>query len=155
MNTVFEVAKAHGLRTAWSDKHPAYEILNGPSGTGPDDLFAEEINSNVDRAGNDWTSVNSLTRQYDDYKVQAVLNEIRRDDHSGTRAVGVPAIFGMNFQSVSTAEKLPTSDGQVGGYNASGTVPGPLLQSALAFVDRKLTTIDRASRTPASTARRR
>ena len=63
---------------------------------------------------------------------------------TGTRAVGVPAIFGMNFQSVSTAEKLPTSDGQVGGYNASGTVPGPLLQSALAFVDRELTTIDRA-----------
>jgi len=128
----------------WSDKHPAYEILNGPSGTGLDNLFAPEINSNADRAGNDWTSVNSLTRQYDDYKVQAVLNEIRGDDHSGTRAVGVPAIFGMNFQSVSTAEKLPTSDGQVGGYNASGTVPGPLLQSALAFVDRELTTIDRA-----------
>ena len=34
VNTVFEVARAHGLRTAWSDKHPAYEILNGPSGTG-------------------------------------------------------------------------------------------------------------------------
>jgi hypothetical protein len=28
-NTVFEVAAAHGLRTAWSDKHPAYEILSG------------------------------------------------------------------------------------------------------------------------------
>ena len=31
VNTVFEVAKSAGLTTAWSDKHPAYEILNGPS----------------------------------------------------------------------------------------------------------------------------
>jgi hypothetical protein len=29
VNTVFDVARAHNLRTAWSDKHPAYEILNG------------------------------------------------------------------------------------------------------------------------------
>jgi len=34
VNTIFEAARAHGLRTAWSDKHPAYEILNGPSGAG-------------------------------------------------------------------------------------------------------------------------
>src|SRR6478672_11096498 len=42
VNTVFEVAKHAGLRTAWSDKHPAYEILGGPSGTGLDDLFPPE-----------------------------------------------------------------------------------------------------------------
>jgi len=41
--------------------------------------------------------------------------------------VGVPAIFGMNFQTVSTAQKLPTSDGLTGGYLPGGTVPGPLL----------------------------
>ena len=38
---------AAGLRTAWSDKHPAYEILNGPSGTGIQDLFTPEINSDA------------------------------------------------------------------------------------------------------------
>ena len=38
-NTVFEVIKQSGGLTAWSDKHPAYEILNGPSGKGIDDLF--------------------------------------------------------------------------------------------------------------------
>ena len=32
VNTIFEVAHAHGLRTAWSDKHPAYEALDGPVG---------------------------------------------------------------------------------------------------------------------------
>jgi len=39
VNNVFELVKAAGGRTAWSDKHPAYEFLNGPSGTGIDDLF--------------------------------------------------------------------------------------------------------------------
>ena len=33
VNTVFEVARQHGLGTAWSDKHPAYEIL--PARPGP------------------------------------------------------------------------------------------------------------------------
>ena len=47
VNTIFEVAKAHGLKTAWSDKHPAYEILNGHSGNGVDDLFTPEIDSNA------------------------------------------------------------------------------------------------------------
>src|SRR5262249_40440158 len=46
VNTVFEVIKRAGHRTAWSDKHPAYDLVNGPSGTGVDDLFNPEINSN-------------------------------------------------------------------------------------------------------------
>ena len=72
---------------------------------------------------------NALTQQYDSYKVQAVLNEINGFDHSGTNKVGTPAIFGMNFQTVSTAEKLPTSDGLTGGYLADGVTPGPLLRA--------------------------
>jgi arylsulfatase A-like enzyme len=44
----------------------------------------------------------------------------------------------MNFQSVSTAQKLPTSDGLTGGYLPGGKVPGPLLSGALDFVDREL-----------------
>jgi hypothetical protein len=43
VNNVFEIVKAAGGRTAWSDKHPAYEFLNGPSGTGVDDLYTPEI----------------------------------------------------------------------------------------------------------------
>jgi hypothetical protein len=140
VNTIFEVAQAAGLRTAWSDKHAAYEILNGPSGHGIQDLFTPEINSDAPTAGssNDWTTDNALTQQYDRYKVQAVLNEIRGFDHGGTQQVGTPAIFGMNFQSVSTAEKLPTSDGKAGGYLADGTTPGPLLSGALDFVDAQI-----------------
>jgi hypothetical protein len=137
VNTVFEVARAHGLRTAWSDKHPAYEILNGPSGTGVQDLFTPEINSAADAVGDDWTTDNALTQEYDSTKVAAVLNEIDGLDHSGIRRVGTPAIFGMNFQTVSTAEKLPISDGLAGGYNPDGT-PGPLLSKALDYIDTQV-----------------
>ncbi len=136
-NTIFEVAHQAGLRTAWSDKHPAYDIVNGPSGNGVDDLFTPEINSDGP-AGGDWTSINASTQQYDGYKVGAVLNELSGLDHSGQTRVGVPAILGLNFQSVSTAEKLPMSGGQAGGYLPGGTVPGPVLTNALDFVDAQL-----------------
>ena len=105
VNTIFEVARAAGLRTAWSDKHPAYQILGGPSGTGVQDFFTPEINSNASVSGAaDWTKDNALTQVYDSFKVQAVINEINGFDHSGKTRVGTPAIFGMNFQTVSTAE---------------------------------------------------
>lgn len=140
VNTIFEVARGAGLRTAWSDKHPAYEILNGPSGTGVQDLFTPEINSDAPTkgSGKDWTKDNALTRRYDAFKVQAVVNEIDGLDHSGTTKVGTPAIFGMNFQAVSTAQKLPTSGGQAGGYLSDGVTPGPVLQGALDFVSREV-----------------
>ncbi len=156
VNTIFEVAHKAGLRTAWSDKHAVYESFNGPSGTGIDDMFAPEIDSTPIEpngtpypSGGTWTSDNAATRQYDSYKVQAVLNEIDGYDHSRTKRVGVPAIFGMNFQAVSTAEKLPKSEGVIGGpvlaggYLAGTTTPGPLLSSALDYVNARLTAIDR------------
>ena len=43
MNNIFELIKAGQGRTAWSDKHPAYEFVNGPSGAGADDLYTPEI----------------------------------------------------------------------------------------------------------------
>jgi hypothetical protein len=140
VNTVFEVARSAGLGTAWSDKHPAYEVLNGPSGAGIQDLFTPEINSDAPTLGssNDWTKVNSLTQQYDSYKVQAVINEINGFDHSGTRVAGTPAIFGMNFQTISTAQKLPASGGMAGGYLADGVTPGPLLAGALDYINSRV-----------------
>ena len=29
-NTIFQVVRAAGGYTAWSDKHPAYDLVNGP-----------------------------------------------------------------------------------------------------------------------------
>ena len=156
VNTMFEVSHDAGLRTAWSDKHPVYESFNGPSGQGIDDFFAPEIDSNAIEPdgtpypGNiSWTGDNAATRQYDGYKVQAILNEIGGFDHSGTHKVGTPAIFGMNFQTVSTAEKLLSSEAVIGGpvllggYSSPG-VPGPLLSSALDYVNEQLQKLDDA-----------
>jgi hypothetical protein len=145
VNTIFEVIRSHGMRTAWSDKHVAYEILNGPSGKGIQDLFAPEINShallpngNPYPNGGDWTQDNAATMQYDNYKVEAVLNWIDGYNHSRTKKVGVPAILGMNFQTVSTAEKLPVSDGLNGGYLPGTRTPGPLLRRALDFINTEV-----------------
>jgi len=124
VNTIFNVAHDAGMVTAWSDKHPAYLALSGPEGNGVTDYFTPEINSQAIGylAGQDWTSTNNATMQYDSYKVQAVLNWIDGLDHSGARPMGVPAIFGMNFQTVSTAEKLPVSDRRL---QAGRQGPGP------------------------------
>ncbi len=151
VNTIFEVIHDHGMRTAWSDKHPAYEALEGPNGNSIDDLFTPEIDSNALEPGGkpypgeiSWTGDNAATMQYDSYKVQAVLNEIDGYNHSRTEQVGVPAIFGMNFQTVSTAEKLLSSDGLNGGYLPGTITPGPLLQRALDFINSKLQEMDEA-----------
>ncbi len=159
VNTIFEVAHNHGLRTAWSDKHPAYQILSGPSGAGVDEYFTPEINSSsvavdasitngapsTSTSEPDWTTDNLKTQQYDNYKVQAVINWINGHHHDGTGNPGTPAIFGMNFQTVSTGEKLPTSNTEgdlsgtaPGGYLADGVTPGLVLSNALTFVDQSL-----------------
>ena len=150
VNTVFGVAHSAGLRTAWSDKHAAYELVSGAGGGTVDDLFTPEINSSImdptlpAGPGDDWTTNNRATQFYDAIKVRAVLNEIAGWDHSGTRQVGIPAIFGMNFQSVSTGQKLPLSPlgggDRAGGYVLSHGqwIPGPVLRDALGFVDRQV-----------------
>jgi hypothetical protein len=151
VNTVFELAHKHHLRTAWSDKHPAYLVLAGPSGEGVDDFFTPEMNSSANPAAPtdpnqpDWTKDNLSTQQYDSYKVQAVINWINGHLHDGSGDPGTPAIFGMNFQTVSTAQKLPASKTEgdltgtaLGGYLADGATPGPVLSNALDFVDQSL-----------------
>jgi len=124
VNTIFEVIRRSGGRTAWSDKHPAYEFVNGPSGTGVDDLFTPEVRS--------FRGLKN-TELYDDLKVAAILNEITGKDHTGAREVGVPTIFGMNFQAISVAQKTAG-----GGYvDGSGRL-SPSLEEALVHTDQSL-----------------
>jgi Type I phosphodiesterase / nucleotide pyrophosphatase len=164
-NTIFQVIHNAGLRTAWSDKHAVYMSFNGPGSNGQsiDDYFGPEIDSQaVEPNGvpypqdNDWAHIDAATKQYDGYKVKAILNEIDGLDHSGKTKVGTPAIFGMNFQTVSVAQKIPstpttligpdkhgnytTSAPQAGGYQfVNGKlVPGPVLSSALDYTDAQL-----------------
>jgi len=130
VNNVFELVKEEGGRTAWSDKHPAYEFLMGPSGDGVDDLFTPEIVTLV--GGVTVTNSFSLTMAYDDMKVAAIVNQIDGLDHSGTVAAPVPALFGMNFQAVSVGQKLKTEQvvgvpttGMLGGYSRLNGVLTP------------------------------
>ena len=145
VNTIFEVMRAHGLHTAWSDKHPAYEILNGPSGNGIEDLFTPEINSQQPGApaGKDNTTSFKGVRDYDSIKVDAVINQIDSKRSTGTYVGHVPAVFGMNFQSVSVGQKLATAGfgddpSLIGGYaDATGT-PDNALTLQLQFIDESI-----------------
>jgi Type I phosphodiesterase / nucleotide pyrophosphatase len=162
-NTVFGVLHARNMRTAWADKHPAYDIINGNSpstqptngpGTNVDDFFAPEINSDLSAAnisliaqlglhstapaptpvaGKDFTGTIAGVEWYDGIKVQAILNEINGFDHTGTRRVGTPTLFGMNFQSVSVGQKLA-----IGGYVDPFGTPSNNLANTIAFVDASI-----------------
>jgi hypothetical protein len=146
-NTIFNVAHDAGRYTAWSDKHPAYEIVRGPTNVGADDLFTPEINTTQIP---DPTTVSvTATTQYDQLKVVAVLNEIGGKSSDGSQAKPVPAIFGMNFQSVSVGEKLidpvksckrnPTSTCDPsyfpGGYEPGNLAFTPQMEEAMGYVD--------------------
>jgi hypothetical protein len=148
-NTIFEIIKAAGRRTVWSDKHPAYEDLSGPSGKGLDEIFAPEINSQdtLDPGaltGDDYTTSYTGVRTYDTLKVNAVINWIDGYDSTRTTRSGVPAIFGMNFQSVSVGQKLAKSGDAdvdktlVGGYFDANATPGNALTLQFEFVDEAL-----------------
>jgi hypothetical protein len=126
VNTIFEVVRKAGGRTAWSDKHPAYEFLNGPSGAGVDDLYAPEVRP-ASRAKN----IGKI-EEFDDMRVQGLRHQVDGKDHSGTRATGVPTLFGMNFQAISVAQKLPGN----GYLDAAGT-PSSGLMGALDHTDNR------------------
>ena len=146
VNTIMNVVHDHHMLTAWSDKHPIYTQFDGPQRNGIDDSFDPEIDSNAllpngkpYPGGGSWTDDNNATMQYDNYKVEAVLRWIDGLNHQGTERVGTPALFGMNFQTISTAEKLITSDGLDGGYKPGTTTPGPLLVRALQYINDQVT----------------
>jgi hypothetical protein len=127
VNTIFEVVKAAGKRTAWADKHPAYDLVNGPSGKGVDDLYTPEI------AAGGADGERTKAEANDDLKVAALLNEIAGKDHGGDKTVGVPALFGMNFQAVSVTEKQAG-----GGYRDGQGNPSEALGEAIAHTDQSI-----------------
>ena len=123
VNTIFEVIHGAGLYTAYSEKRPAYDFLNGPSGTGVQDLYVPEINGvNL--------LVPSQIETFDNLRVTSILSEIRGLKSDGVTPAPTPNLFGMNFQAINSAKKAsPTS-----GYDALGNFDANL-QHELAFVD--------------------
>src|SRR6266404_6042465 len=167
VNTIFEVVKAAGGRTAWSDKHPSYDLVNGPSGKGVDDLYTPEINSDVANGGTvngvnlaatlaKCDGTNSLPvkkvqvytdcipaqEAYDDVKVQAILHLIdgRRSDGTPWPGSGEEG-DGARAPAVFGMNFQAVSVGQklpVGGYvDALGT-PSANLEHALAHTDASI-----------------
>src|SRR5215470_4265513 len=122
-NTIFGVIHKGGGRTAWSDKHPVYASVSGPTGTSTpsnlDDYYSPEINSTVvglpgvttpPTANNphgvscdpirdpgqvgSWTDSFLNIQCYDTLKVNAVRNWISGFTHLGSTRLGVPNLFG-------------------------------------------------------------
>ncbi|HZU80159.1 MAG TPA: alkaline phosphatase family protein [Acidimicrobiales bacterium] len=173
-NSIFSVAHAAGMYTAWADKHPVYnqEVAGHGTPNSVDDPFNTEINADIvppsltDTRGRTVTfplpnpdgtgpyfitdSVGN-TEAYDKIKVDAVLNEIDGWNSAHTTRAPVPAIFGMNFQTVSVAQKLidpvqscPRSENtppacdptyQPGGYEPGTLAFTPQLSGAIESVD--------------------
>lgn len=133
VNTVFEVIHQSGGYTAWIDKHPVYEILNGPSGKGLDDLFTPEIGSNSegpqDVDTDKITGSIRKTERYDELKADALVNELNGFRHDGKTPAPVPSISGFNIQAVNVAEKLA-------GYKNAQGEPSSGLENALTNSDR-------------------
>ncbi|WP_179402733.1 alkaline phosphatase family protein [Burkholderia guangdongensis] len=135
-NTVFEAVKSAmpNARTAWADKHAwGYDWVNGPSGTGVDDLARTEINSIDPATGTYYLDTYTHTEKFDDYHVQALINEIDGKNSTGTASAPVPTVFGGNFQTLSVAQKATVATG--GGYADANFTPNKQVAGAIAYVD--------------------
>jgi hypothetical protein len=155
-NTIFSVVHAAGGYTAWIDKHASYSFAAGPGGTGLDDYYSPEVDSTVialpgvktaegvscatirdPTAIGSWTDSFLNIQCYDALKVQALLNEIAGKTHLGAPAQ-VPAVFGMNFQSVYIGQSLNEPTVGPGGYQNAAALPSAQLAKEIEFVDTSI-----------------
>src|SRR5262249_12363334 len=102
-------------------KYQLVDASTDPLGSGDPNL--ESITHNV-----------LLTERYDDLKVQAILNEIHGKNSLGTLTEPPPALFAMNFQAVSVAEKF-FAGGIVFDPTTNTAVPSAILQAAILHTD--------------------
>jgi hypothetical protein len=157
VNTIYGVVHQAGGYTAWIDKHASYSMVGGPGGKNLDDYFAPEVDSNVialpgvttslgvpcspipDQVSDltSWTNSFQNIQCYDALKVNALLNEIAGKTHNGAPAV-VPAVFGMNFQSVYIGESVNSPNAGPGGYQNAAALPTTPLLNAIEFVDASI-----------------
>src|SRR5262249_51086257 len=130
VNTIFEVVRNAGMYTAYSEKRPSYDFLNGPSGTGVQDLYTPEIAYDNPNPNDTLKDVHK-TESFDQLRVNSILNEINNLNSAGTAHAPIPALFGMNFQAVNSAKKSSTTSG----YADTAGNPDATLLDALNYVD--------------------
>jgi Type I phosphodiesterase / nucleotide pyrophosphatase len=155
-NTIFGVVHAAGGYTAWIDKHPSYSMVGGPGGYGLDDYYAPEVDSNVialpgvttpgglscatipdPSSLSGWNSSFLNIQCYDALRLNGLLNQIAGKTHNGKPAE-IPAVFGMNFQSVYTGQILIEPNLGTGGYQNAAALPYPEVVSEIAYVDTSI-----------------
>ncbi|KAK9327357.1 alkaline-phosphatase-like protein [Lipomyces starkeyi] len=123
-NTVFEVGRGNGLVTAYADKHPSYEFLNGPSGVGLSQGYFPEI-----------ASVDGTLEAYlawDDLHWSALKNWTDGNWANGTEnPSGAPSLYGANFQAITFAQ-------QNFGYLDGAGTPNATLEEAFVATDKRL-----------------
>jgi hypothetical protein len=167
INTAFGVIHAAGGYTAWIDKHPSYSFVGGPGGTGLDDYYSPEVDSAVVKLKGvntlegvpcdpirdptpvgtaAWNASFENIQCYDAIKVYALLNQIAGKTHSGAPAT-VPAVFGMNFQSVYVGQSTNEAGVAVGGYQNAAALPSAPLLGEIEYVDTAIGEIVNALKT--------
>lgn len=127
VNTVWEVVNAAGLPTAYTDKHPAYDLVRGPSGKGLTTAYFPEISSVK-------TLINE-TEPYDQLHVNAILDWIKGitpANSEGSLGGNTPRLFGGNLQSFNVAQK------QFGYAKGAGSPLSAGLLETLDFLDKQL-----------------
>jgi hypothetical protein len=157
VNTIFSVVHAAGGYTAWIDKHPSYSMAAGPGGKGLDDYYSPEVSSNAIplpgvrtaqgtacaplrdsvNAPYPWNESFANIQCYDALKVDALLNEIAGRTHNGAPAQ-IPAVFGMNFQSVYIGQSVSEPGVGNGGYENAAALPSTELLREIEFVDASI-----------------
>lgn len=129
VNTIFEIVNGAGYETAYTDKHPAYDIVRGPSGTGLTVGYFPEI-----------AAVNTTVEDtiiYDQLHVNAWLDWLdamtpTNSTTYGSKLTKVPTLFGGNFQSMSVAQKT------VGYNNDTANSFSDAMITAMDFVDSSI-----------------
>ncbi|WPG98225.1 Hypothetical protein R9X50_00101300 [Acrodontium crateriforme] len=130
VNTIFEVVNSKGFQTAYTDKHPAYDIVRGPSGKGLTVGYFPEIAAVANTV--------AATIAYDQLHVNAFLDwlDTTTPEHSelfnGNPLSTVPTLFGGNFQAMSVAQKT------VGYENDTASSFSPAIVQAMTFVDNSI-----------------
>lgn len=141
VNTLFEIVHSQGLETAYTDKHPSYDIVRGPSGNGLTTGYFPEIQAIP-------VTINA-TIAYDQLHVDAFLTWL--DGKVPVNSTGllkdVPTVFGGNFQAgmfyilfmfSSPHVRLVSVAQKTAGYVAGSLDFTPDLLRAIDFVDNSL-----------------
>jgi hypothetical protein len=140
VNTIFSVVHQAGGYTAWIDKHPSYSpevdsnVIPLPGVT---TALGTSCATVLDANGPTWNSSFANIQCYDQLRVNALLNQIAGNTHNGA-AAQVPAVFGMNFQSVYFGQSLNESGVGAGGYLNAAAVPSAPLLNEIQFVDASI-----------------